>query len=78
MPIGCPRAKGFNAQNRFTKRFGAPNLFANQFDVLYPVTCCYPISFKYEMVSSGNILEALCGGLALGWIDTVDIFHVLP
>jgi hypothetical protein len=26
MPIGCQRAKGFDAQNRFTKRFGAPNL----------------------------------------------------
>ena len=60
------------------KRFGTPNLFANRFDVLYPVARCYPISFKYEMVSSGNILEALCGGLALGWIDTVDIFHILP
>ena len=60
------------------KRFSTLNLFANRFDVLYAIARCYLISFKYKMVCSGNILEALCGGLALGWIDTVDIFHVLP
>src|ERR1700720_153454 len=30
MLIGCPRAKGFNALNQFTKRFSAPNLLARK------------------------------------------------
>ena len=49
MPIGCLRAKGFDAQN--------------QFDVLYPVARYHPIGFKCEIVGSGNILESLDKGL---------------
>src|ERR1700720_2073098 len=71
MHIGCLRAKGFDAQNRFTKRFGtlnlrgfsAPNLFANRFDVLYPIARYHPIGFKCKIVGSGNVLEALDNGL---------------
>src|ERR1700722_16628364 len=59
-------------------RFSAPNLFANRFDVLYPIASWYLISFKSKIECSGNILEGLCGGFALKWIDSVYIFHVLP
>ena len=70
------RTKSFGSEK--PQRFGRPNLFANRFNVLYSIARCLPVNFKYKMVNSGNILEALWGGLALGWIDTVDIFHILP
>ena len=66
MLLGCPRAKGFDAQNQFMKRFGAPNLFANRFfDVLYPIARYYPLGFKCKIVGPGNILDALDNGLRL-------------
>src|SRR6202040_1828684 len=45
------------------KRFGMPNLFANRFDVLYPVARYHPIGFKCKIVGSGKILDALDNGL---------------
>ena len=53
--------KSFSSEK--PRRFGALNLFVNQFDVLNPFALGHPRSFKYDMGSSGNILEALTGGL---------------
>ena len=54
-----PASKGI----RCTELIYMLNLFTNRFDVLYPVARYHTISFKYEMVGSGNILEALGNGL---------------
>ena len=48
------QAKVFNALNRFAKRFGAPNLFVNQFDWSDPLAHGHPESIKYAILTSGN------------------------